>query len=131
MIFQESISAALGNSPETPTVKIMPVRWGIVHKLELDFPNGAAGLVGVMIKRGGIQLWPTTEGEWFKGNDRLISFQVFKPFLQPPFQVEIYYYNEDSMYNHSMPIRLGILPPWAVYFTSKESWDAWGDDLLG
>lgn len=99
---------------------------GLVYKVELYFPRGSAGLLGVAIFDGFFSVWPSNAGEFFTGDDELISFDDLYLKEAAPFQLDIYTYNYDDTYPHSVDVRVGLV--------SKEAYQArflpsiaWGD----
>jgi len=82
---------------------------GLVYKVEVEFPTGSAGLMGVIICDGGFQLWPSNLGQWFTGDGSLISFDDVYLKESAPFKFRIFTYNEDTVYPHSVNIRIGLV----------------------
>ena len=130
MIFTASISTALSTGETNPDSNIIDLRWGIIHRLEVDIPGGHNGLTGIRFYHAEIQKWPTTPGQWLQGNNVQIGFNVFHVLLSEPFFLRVETFNSDTTYNHIIHVRIGVLPPWAVYFTPKSQWDAWGKLLF-
>lgn len=131
MIFTAQISTSIGGgTANSPKRTVIDVRWGVVHKIEIDIPSGHKGLTGIRLFHAEILKWPTTAEGWFTGNEVVISFPVFFPLLHEPFFFVAETYNNDTGFAHLFNVRIGILPPWAVYFSPKSQWDAWGKQLF-
>lgn len=82
---------------------------GLVYKIELEFPSGSAGLMGVVICDGGFQVWPSTLGEWFTGDSSLISFEDTYLKESSPYKFRVFTYNEDTIYPHIVNVRIGLV----------------------
>lgn len=130
MIFVAETSTPANTLATSPLTTLMPIRWGIIHRVEIKIPTGHVGLTGLRIKHATILKWPTTPAVWFTGNGISIDFQVFFPVIHEPFTLEIETYNTDTAIAHGHNVLIGVLPPWAVYFTPKSQWDSWGERLF-
>lgn len=80
---------------------------GLVYKVELCFPCGSAGLMGVAIFDGSYSVWPSTIGEFFIGDNTTISFEDMYLKESAPYVFDIYTYNIDTKYAHNVQIRIG------------------------
>lgn len=109
MIYSKKITCLKGGSKEAPKYAVLSVTNGLVYRVEIDFPSGSAGLLGVAVLDGGKQIWPTTGGEWFTGDDDVIFFEDLYLKESGPFVFTIAYYNEDTEYSHSFQIRIGMV----------------------
>jgi len=109
MIYEATICTSKDTPRYGPDVNRLYVTKGLVYKIELDFPPGSAGLLGVAVYDGGFQVWPSTLGEWFTGDGILISFDDVYLKETEPYVFDIYTYNEDDTYDHSVTVRLGLV----------------------
>ena len=98
-------------SPKTTRIKM----WGgVIHRVEIMFPPGPQGLLHVQLFHGGHQIFPSTHGQSFAGDDETISFNDFYK-LEPGFNTLIIKtWNEDDTYDHVCRVRIGVLPEWVV-----------------
>ena len=88
---------------------VLKVTKGLIYKVEFYFPSGSAGLMGVAVFDGGFQLWPSTMGEFFAGDDTVISFDDMYLKEAAPYQLDIYTYNTDVTYPHVVAVRIGLV----------------------
>ena len=109
MIYSAQISTANTYTKAAPKRTELKITRGLVYKIELNFPPGSAGLAGVMIFDGGFQVWPSTLGQWFTGDDILISFDDVYLKEAEPFLFSIDTYNEDDTYEHLVDVRIGLV----------------------
>jgi len=89
---------------------------GLVYKAELYFPRGSAGLMGVAIFDGCYSIWPSNIGEFFTGDEEVISFDDLYLKDAAPFQFDIWTYNLDEGHDHIVDVRVGLV--------SKEAYQA-------
>ncbi len=109
MIYSATIERDEGGSKQSPIKTALKVTNGLVYRVEVSFPPGSAGLMGVAIFDGSYQVWPSTIGEWFTGDGLNIGFEDV--YLKPaaPFQFDIYAYNEDTKHPHTVVVRVGMV----------------------
>jgi hypothetical protein len=82
---------------------------GLVYKIDVSFPAGSAGLLGVAIYDGTYQVWPSTGGQWFRGDGVTISFDDVYLKQDLPYKFDILTYNLDDTYAHEVDIKLGFV----------------------
>jgi hypothetical protein len=82
---------------------------GTIHKVDIVFPSGCAGLAGLRIVQGIHQIFPSNSGQWFIGDDINITFPENYILYTPPYYLEIQTYNLDDLYNHTLIVRIGLL----------------------
>ena len=85
------------------------LQYGTIHQVELNFPSGCAGLVGLRLKQGSHQVIPSNAGSWFIGDNVNISFPENYLMYSSPYYIEIQSYNEDELYPHTVILRVGLL----------------------
>jgi hypothetical protein len=86
----------------------MPITGGLIYKVDVYLPPGSSGLMGVSICDGGYQVWPSERGEWFFGDDSLISFEDRYYISSPNKILDVFAYNLDDTYEHSFQVRIGM-----------------------
>ncbi len=100
----------LKNTAKTELKKTtINVTSGLVFKVEFYFPAGSAGLMGVAVYDGLYQVWPSSVGEFFTGEDQLIAFDDMYLKESAPFELQCYSYNEDDTYDHFVSVRIGLV----------------------
>ncbi|MGH9071242.1 MAG: hypothetical protein ACRDX8_08805 [Acidimicrobiales bacterium] len=87
-------------SPTTTPTEFAP---GTVGELELVFPDGCAGLVGVRITNAYGQVIPYAHGQWIRGNNEVLRLPLEGYIQSGSWQVEAY--NEDAVYPHTLMVR--------------------------
>lgn len=84
---------------------------GIIHRVEVGFPSGCAGLVHIQIKEGLHQRWPSNPEGSFNSDGYTIGFDEHLKFYEEPYILTLVGWNLDDTYDHIIEVRFGILPP--------------------
>ena len=92
-----------------PLVTTIKVTKGLVYRVEIEFPPGAAGHHHVVIFDGGYQVWPSTPGQTFHGGWSIIGFDDTYLKLAAPFEFKAYSWNLDETYDHLIQVRIGMV----------------------
>ncbi|MBA7717002.1 hypothetical protein ES703_126089 [subsurface metagenome] len=109
MIYLANIKTDM-KTPKTGLKKTtISVTKGLVYKVEFYFPAGSAGLMGVAVFDGLFQVWPSSVGEFFIGEDQVVSFDDLYLKEAAPFQFQCYSYNTDDTYDHAVSVRIGLV----------------------
>ena len=82
---------------------------GLVYRVEFEFPPGCAGLAHLAVFDGGHQVWPSSPGETFSTDRNTIAFDDTYLKLAEPFQFEVYGYNLDETFKHTIYCRIGMV----------------------
>jgi len=85
----------------------MPVTSGLIYKVDFYFPPGSSGLMGIQVKDGGYQVWPSEPGEFFFGDNTIVSFEDRYYVSSANHILDIYVYNLDDTYDHEFQVRIG------------------------
>jgi len=107
VIYSKTITAAAGGSAAFPIDADLPVTNGLIYQFELYFPPGSSGLLYVRVADGGFPVWPSEPGEWFYGDNTLISFPDRYYIAAPDHKFKVWYYNLDDTYDHKFTVRIG------------------------
>ncbi len=109
MIYARNITTPKDTPSSSLKKTLLKVSKGLVYKVEFYFPGGSAGLMGVAVFDGLYQVWPSTVGEFFIGEDQTITFEDMYLKETPPFEFQCYTYNEDDTYKHLVAVRIGLV----------------------
>lgn len=110
MRYQVSLLIPASTSIATPASESLLLPHGVLDELEIYFPWGCAGLAHVRVVHNESQLYPTSPGEWFEGNDILIEFPCEYELLEAWNSFRVEGYNEDDFYPHTPIVGLTVLP---------------------
>lgn len=109
MIYSVTIETAKDTAISAAKKTQLVVTNGLVYKIEVVFPAGSSGLMGIAIFDGSLQVWPSTIGEWFVGDSVVISFDDVYLKEAAPFIFGVLTYNLDDTYAHKVYIRVGFV----------------------
>ena len=109
MIYSADISTPKNTFKVNAKRTVLNVTKGLAYRVEIQFPRGCVGLAYCAIYDGGHPVWPSTLGEWFRGNANTIGFDDCYLKLAAPYQFDIYTYNLDDTYPHSILFRIGFV----------------------
>lgn len=110
MFYDYSFTIQANTREDDPKRQDILLHQGIIHRVEIGFPAGCAGLAHLQIKHGLHQAWPTNPDGSFNDNDHSIPFNDYYPLWGQPPILTLHGWNEDDTYPHTIEVRLGILP---------------------
>lgn len=114
MIFTKEITLAAGQTEATATSTKLKMSKGVIHEFNAVFPSGCVQLVNLKIYQGGHQLFPSTEGMVFSGNNEVIDFKTFHELGSEENYLDIVAWNTDDTYPHTITVRFGVLPKYVL-----------------
>lgn len=109
MIYVKDITTSADTAKADALPVILKVTKGLVYKVEVDFPPGAAGLHHVVICDGTYQVWPSEAHTTFHADGVTISFDDTYLKVSEPFEFVIYTYNLDDTFDHFVQVRIGLV----------------------
>ena len=97
----------LKTSPREQEIYLPP---GVIHRIEIGFPSGCAGLVHNTMRHGLNQLWPTNADGDFNTDNYTIPINEHYKITTEPFILTLVGWNLDDTFDHTLEVRIGILP---------------------
>ena len=101
----------VGVTREAPLRKEVTLPRGIVEELDVIFPPGPVGLVGVRVFRGLHQVVPARYADWLIGEDITFTHRTPVELLSEPYVLTLEGYNEDEVYDHTVIFRFTVRSP--------------------
>jgi hypothetical protein len=125
MIYVATITTNAKTPIQTPKETTLTITKGLIFLIEVEFPAGCSGLVHIQIFDGSYQLFPATPGEYLRGDNVNSRYDDLYLKTNPPFSLKILTYNEDTVYNHTLQIRIGVASTEAFMsrYMPSVSWD--------
>lgn len=109
MQFTYSIEVEPNTPAASPRRLEIKLAIGILRKFSLYFPWGCAGLVGVRVIHYEHQLYPTSPGTWYTGNEIFIEFDDEYIIWEGHNEFKVEAYNLDDFYAHTPIVGFNIL----------------------
>jgi len=110
MIFVYDVEIPANTPKGKSKIVKAPLPRGVIHKIDIHFPPGCAGLAGVRITRSGMPVYPSNPNEWFITDNETITFPEHYEITKAEPEFLIHAYNEDDTYSHTITFRFGVLP---------------------
>ena len=83
---------------------------GVIHKVDIVFPPGCAGLVKVAICLGSAPMTPSTAGMTISGDAEIVTIPEFINLRKDFNIVKIKGFNTDDTFDHTIFFRIYVLP---------------------
>ena len=109
MFFLKNLTVPAGTPVSLAVRDKIEITGGWIKEIEIGFPPGCLGLVGVRVLRFEQQLVPLTPGEWLKWDDTMVKIPLDFPIDSEPFELNIDAYNEDDTYAHTIQIGVHVM----------------------
>ena len=110
MYYDVSFTIPANTAKSSPEELVVKLTHGVIHRVELGFPRGCAGLAHLQIRRGLHQVWPTNPQGSFNTDGYTITFNEYYEFSTEPYVLTLVGWNLDDTYDHTLEVRIGILP---------------------
>jgi len=99
------------NTPEASAVeqelKLAP---GVIHHVEIQFPAGCAELARCQVYYLERQVWPSNPEGSFASDGWVISFREHLELERNLYKLRVKLWNDDTANQHTITIRIGVLP---------------------
>ncbi len=110
MFYAWNILLTKDNSEATPSKTVLYLENGIITRCEIVFPSGCQGLVFCHINRALHQVYPKNPDHQYAGNGEVIIANDEYELNDEPFQLEFFGWNTDEIYDHTITVRIQIVP---------------------
>jgi hypothetical protein len=96
------------NTPESaPVQAVLTPGVRFIRSVEIMFPNGCLGAVGVRLLEDGRQFAPLPFG-WIRDNNRVIAWRETKQLGGPPYRITVQGISNASDWPHTISFRMEI-----------------------
>jgi hypothetical protein len=109
MIYSVDITTPSGTALSGMQKTLVNISAGLVYNVEFHFPSGCAGLAGLAVFDGLFQVWPSSPGNFFASDNETIRFEDLYLKNEPPMNFQVYTYNLDDTYDHTLSVRIGLV----------------------
>lgn len=111
MDYRASFTIPKSTSKNTPLTQELLLVAGTITRIRIAIPAGHHGLAHMRILRYSAQLYPTTRGMYYQGDDEVIIIDDHYPVDQPPPAVDLEGYNDDDTYAHTFEFSVTLQAP--------------------
>jgi len=111
MRYTASVTIPADTSEADPHEECLGICFGTISQVFVLFPPGHAGLTHLQIFYQTRQIFPTTPGESFSGDDTQYIFSEKWPVFEAPHELLLRAWNEDTEYEHTIYVQLSVLVP--------------------
>lgn len=94
--------------------QMLKIAHGIITDVDVIFPPGCHSLVHSIIRHHEHQIFPSTEGMSLVGDGFPIKWTEYYESYQPPYELKIEAWEESCTYDHTVLVKVAILPRKAV-----------------
>jgi len=110
VLFEYDVEVPADTAKASPLELDLVLDYGIIHRVEISFPAGCAGLAHMTVWHEGRQLWPNNPDNSFNADNYTIAWSEFYPLERPPYILKVRAWNRDDTYPHTITLRFAILP---------------------
>lgn len=110
MFYAWNFELTKGRATATREKHILPLERGTIIRCEVVFPVGCANLVYVHVNQALHQVYPKNPDHQFVGDGAVIVSTDEYEIREEPFQLEFYGWNTDEIYNHTVTVRIQLVP---------------------
>ncbi len=108
MIYEYDLAIPANTLATAPARQECVLTAGIVHRLEVTWPDGCNGLVRVYVCRGLHQVWPSNASGRLTGNGRTLSIPVWYELEDAPYVLTVYGDSPGATYAHTITVAFGV-----------------------
>ena len=110
MYYDFAVVVEKGNDADSPKKEILELTKGVIHRVEAEFPAGCRGQVYLKLFHREHQVWPTNAQGSFKGEGYTVPIDEHYKLTSEPYALKAVAWGVDCSYNHTLTVRIGILP---------------------
>jgi hypothetical protein len=111
MRYTASVAIAANTLEADPHEETLELCYGNIKRVRLLFPAGHRGLTHLQVFYQTRQIFPSSPGESFVGDNTAIDFPEDWPVYEPPFAVTLRGWNLCETYEHTIYVEMTVLPP--------------------
>jgi hypothetical protein len=105
----ETVTIAANTTQANATRTRFKLSKGILHRFEIEFPAGCAGLAHCQVYYEEGQLYPLNDSADFASDDHAIVIDDEFVMKRAPFELVLVCWNLDDTYSHTLKFRAGWL----------------------
>lgn len=110
MFSEFAITIPAGTTRESPHTEDLPLSRGVICDMEIEFPAGCLYTVFFKLERYGHMTWPEAGSDAMCSEDHVIKIREHYVLDAAPFKLEAYGWSPDAQHDHTIRVRITILP---------------------
>lgn len=114
MLYSWDVDVPANTAEASPVRQDLKLAYGVVSQVTVVFPPGCVGLVHLRVFRGGQQVWPSTADQDLAGDTFPVEWPEHYELTNEPYSMVARLWNLDDSYEHTVTIRIAVLPRRAV-----------------
>jgi len=100
--------------------KICTINYGIIRDVVIYFRGGCADLAHVEVFRGNQKIFPYNPEEDYAFDNYPVNFDAFYPILDAPYLLNLFGWNDDDTFSHTVTFMFNIIHPKATEIPQLE-----------
>jgi hypothetical protein len=108
MRYRGSLTIPAGTAETDPATSTIEVAAGTITEVEILFPAGHAGLTYLAIWYQERQIFPTTPGQAFRGDDHVIEMPERRVIREVPLRLELRGWSPDATLDHTVYVDVTV-----------------------
>ena len=120
MFFEHDIKIPANTAEDSYLTETLRLSRGIIERVDLVFPSGCAGLVGVRLARNTFQVIPSNYPKWIETDGESVAIYSNIDLSVNPYELEFQGYNKDDAFDHIIRVRV-LITPSSPPFTQKSA----------
>jgi hypothetical protein len=109
VFYDFAITVPKERTEASPVTQVMKLTQGVITRVEVQFPNGCAGLAHCKILHEESQKWPTPPSTSMASDGHAIVIDENFGLDTEPYQLKAVCWNDDDTYSHTIYVRVGVL----------------------
>jgi hypothetical protein len=109
MIYGGTIVTPMNTPATAPLKSVFYCTEGMIYVVKVYFPPGSSGLLHVQVFDADYQIFPTTIGQSFSGDNIQFSFDETYDKSNPPHELIVKSWNTDTDYDHEVGLYIGFV----------------------
>jgi hypothetical protein len=116
MFFAWDITIPANTLRSEPYEQMLHLQRGIITRIDVKYPRGCHGNVGVRLFCHESLILPFSRGEWLTGDDEAVRADMYFPLEPIPYELKFHGHSEGCTYDHTVTVRITILPKTVASF---------------
>lgn len=108
MFFCWDIAIEADTSDKTPLEQELSLPRGVITKVDIKFPAGCHGMVGVRLFHCEQQAIPLSSDEWVTGDDETVPTNTYLELTDEPYKLKLRACSPDTEYDHTITVRVDV-----------------------